>query len=43
MGIKANERFCQLCNTETEDKLHFLLKCSSTSDIKNPVLDIIQL
>ena len=41
MGIKANENICKLCNTEREDELHFFHTCSSTSDVRNPILDII--
>ena len=40
-GIKANARICNLCNTEIEDELHFLHKCSSTSDVRNHISDII--
>ena len=36
VGLNVNERICNLCNmNETEDEIHFLLRCTCYNDLKH--------
>ena len=40
-GIKADQRFCELCHNDVEDELHFLLICPLLNNTRKPFLNAI--